>query len=285
MSLTVLGLLITTYLGLCLLLRFGQTRLIFYPSPVVSATPADYDLAYEEVWLAVATGKIHGWWIPASKVQAPVLLYLHGNGSNNGDTVSHAWLFSQLGFSVLLIDYRGYGYSSLAESEAQSDRSFPDETKVYEDAEAAWKYLIHDRGIEPQNLFIYGHSLGGAIGIEMAVRHPEMAGLIVEGTFTSIEAMANTIGYGRWFPLKLLLTQKFDSMGKISSIQVPILLIHGTEDEVVPTVMSEELYNAASLSKQLYLVAGAGHNNVAKVGGETYLKIISHFVESVSGVR
>lgn len=155
MSLTVLGLLITTYLGLCLLLRFGQTRLIFYPSPVVSATPADYDLAYEEVWLAVARGKIHGWWIPASKVQAPVLLYLHGNGSNNGDTVSHAWLFSQLGFSILLIDYRGYGYSSLAESEAQSDRSFPDETKVYEDAEAAWKYLIHDRGIEPQNLFIY----------------------------------------------------------------------------------------------------------------------------------
>ena len=266
-------------------MRFGQTRLIFYPSPVVSATPADYDLAYEEVWLAVARGKIHGWWIPASKVQAPVLLYLHGNGSNNGDTVSHAWLFSQLGFSVLLIDYRGYGYSSLAPSEALGGRSFPDETKVYEDAEAAWKYLIHDRGIEPQNLFIYGHSLGGAIGIEMAVRHPEMAGLIVEGTFTSIEAMANIVGYGRWFPLKLLLTQKFDSMGKISSIEVPILLIHGTEDEVVPTVMSEELYNAASLSKQLYLVAGAGHNNVAKVGGETYLKIISHFVESVSGVR
>ncbi len=285
MSLTVLGLLITTYLGLCLLLRFGQTRLIFYPSPVVSGTPADYDLAYEEVWVSVATGKIHGWWIPASEVQAPVLLYLHGNGSNNGDTVSHAWLFSQLGFSVLLIDYRGYGYSSLAPSEALGGRSFPDETKVYEDAEAAWKYLIHDRGIEPQNLFIYGHSLGGAIGIEMAVRHPEMAGLIVEGTFTSIEAMANTIGYGRWFPLKLLLTQKFDSMGKISSIQVPILLIHGTEDEVVPTFMSEELYKAVPSSKQLYLVSGAGHNNVAKVGGENYLKIISHFVESVSGVR
>ncbi len=275
-SLTVLGLLITTYLGLCLLLRWGQTRLIFHPSPVIGTTPADFDLAYEEVWLPVSTGKIHGWWIAASETEAPVLLYLHGNGSNNGDTVSRARRFSQLGFSVLLIDYRGYGYS---------DRSFPDEAKVYEDAEAAWKYLINERGIKPQNLFIYGHSLGGAVAIEMAVRHPEMAGLIVEGTFTSIEAMANVIGYSRWFPLKFIITQKFDSIEKIPDIQTPILLIHGTEDEVVPTFMSKELYNAASSSKQLYLVSGAGHNNVAKIGGETYLKTILHFVKSVSSAK
>ncbi len=281
----VLGLLITTYLGLCLLLRLGQTRLIFHPSPIVKSTPADYGLPYEEVWLTVPNGKIHGWWLPASKVEAPVLLYLHGNGSNNGDTVGHALRFFRLGFSVLLIDYRGYGYSGFGEKDKTQHNSFPDEAKVYEDAEAAWRYLIQDKAIKPQNLFIYGHSLGGAIGIEIAVRHPEMAGLIVEGTFTSMKKMADIIGYGRWFPLQLLLTQKFDSIKKIASLQVPILLIHGTEDEVVPTFMSQELYNAAPSTKKLYLVSGAGHNDVARVGGETYLKIISHFVGSVSGVQ
>ena len=281
----VLGLLITTYLGLCLLLRLGQTRLIFHPSPIVKSTPADYDLPYEEVWLTVPNGKIHGWWLPASKAEAPVLLYLHGNGSNNGDTVGHALRFFRLGFSVLLIDYRGYGYSGFGEKDKTQHNSFPDEAKVYEDAEAAWKYLIQDKAIKPQNLFIYGHSLGGAIGIEMAFRHPEIAGLIVEGTFTSMKEMADIIGYGRWFPLQLLLTQKFDSLKKISHLQVPILLIHGTEDEVVPTFMSQELYDAVPSAKKLYLVSGAGHNDVARVGGESYLKIISHFVGSVSGVQ
>ncbi len=284
-GLIILGLLITTYLGLCLLLRFGQTRLIFHPSPIVKSTPADYGLPYEEVWITVPNGKIHGWWLPASKVEAPILLYFHGNGSNNGDTVGHASRFSRLGFSVLLIDYRGYGYSGFGQKDTTQHNSFPDEAKVYEDAEAAWTYLIQDRGIKPQNLFIYGHSLGGAIGIEMAVRHPEMAGLIVEGTFTSMKEMADIIGYGRWFPLKLLLTQKFDSIKKITTIQVPILLIHGTEDEVVPTFMSQQLYNAAPSAKKLYLVSEAGHNDAARVGGETYLKIISHFVDSVSGVQ
>lgn len=275
-SLILLELVVTAYLGLCLLLRFGQTRLIFHPSNIVKSTPADYGLVYEEVWLRVSTGKIHGWWIPATKVEAPVLLYFHGNGSNNGDGVNDALRFSKLGFSVLLVDYRGYG---------KSDRTFPDEAKVYEDAEAAWQHLTQDRGIKPENLFIYGHSLGGAIGIELALRHPDVAGLITEGTFTSMKAMADTIGYGRWFPLKLLITQEFNSIDKISAIQAPILLIHGTEDEVVPSFMSQELYDAATANKHLHLVTGAGHNNLATVEEKTYIKVISHFVKSVSGVK
>lgn len=274
---TIFGLLITTYLGFCLLLRWGQTRLIFHPSPMIRATPADYGLEYEDVWLTVSTGEIHGWWIPASQVNAPVLLYLHGNASNNGDTVGRAWRLSQLGFAVLLIDYRGYGYS---------DRTFPDETKVYQDAEAAWQYLTQERGIAPQNLLLYGHSLGGAVAIEMAVRHPEMAGLIVEGTFTSMNAMANVMGYNRLFPLNLILTQKFNSLAKITELQVPILLIHGTEDTVVPSYMSQQLYDAVPFpDKQLYLISGAGHNDIAQVGGATYLKKISQFVQTTLGVR
>ncbi len=275
-TLTILGLLITTYLGLCLLLRVKQTQLIFHPSPIIKSTPADYDLPYEEVWLTVSTGKIHGWWIPAAKLEAEAILYFHGNGSNNGDVVNRALRFSQLGFSVLLIDYRGYG---------KSDRTFPNETKVYEDGEAAWQYLTQDKGIKPRNLFIYGHSLGGAIGIEMAARHPEMAGLIVESTFTSMKAMADIMGYSRFFPLEFILTQKFDSINKISGIEVPILLIHGTEDEVVPSFMSQELYDAAPGGKKLHWVSGAMHNDVAMVGGENYLKIVSHFVESLADVQ
>ena len=275
-TLIILGLLITTYLGLCLLLRVKQTQLIFHPSPIIKSTPADYDLPYEEIWLRVSTGTIHGWWIPAAKLEAPAILYFHGNGSNNGDVINRAWQFSQLGFAVLLIDYRGYG---------KSDGTFPDEAKVYEDGEAAWQYLTQERGIKPRNLLIYGHSLGGAIGIEMAARYPEMGGLIVESTFTSMKAMADIMGYSRFLPLKFILTQKFDSINKISGIEVPILLIHGTEDEVVPSFMSQELYNVASSAKKLHWVTGAGHNDVAMVGGENYLKIVAHFVESLSDVE
>ncbi|MGB5896561.1 MAG: alpha/beta hydrolase [Geitlerinemataceae cyanobacterium] len=271
------------YGSVSILLRFVQYRLIFVPSPIVELAPADWQLDHEDVWLTVSSDspeeaeRIHGWWIPASpSADMPkVLLYLHGNSGNlsrnfNLDQIRR---FHQLGFSVLAIDYRGYGRSS--------DR-FPNESRVYEDAQMGVQYLTEKRGISPEKIFIFGHSLGGAIAIETASRYPQVSGLIIEGSFTSMLEVANNRKSYAMFPLDWILTQRFNSVEKVPSLPMPLLLIHGREDSVVPAFMGERLYEAATAYKQLYMVPNAGHNDVAAVAGEEeYLETIRQFVRQV----
>jgi pimeloyl-ACP methyl ester carboxylesterase len=263
----------TAYLGFCLALRAWQTRLIFFPSSVVKATPAAVNLPYETVRLPVAGGQVYGWWIASALADSPVLLYLHGNSSNIGDLVGRASRFHQLGLSVLLIDYRGYGYSSTP---------FPNESRVYEDAEAAWLYLTQTRQIAPKQIFLYGQSLGGAIAIELATRHPEAAGVIVESSFTSMRAMVDSLSPYPLLPVDWILTQSFNSLAKVRSLRVPILLIHGTADREVPAQMSQDLFAAAPEPKQLLLIPQADHNNTVRLGGTRYLKTIEAFVRKHS---
>lgn len=257
------------YFTLCIGIKLWQTRLIFYPDSTLESTPADLNLDYEEIWLNTSKGKIHGWWIPSTKNKAPVLLYFHGNASNIGDLVHEANLFHDLGMSVLLIDYRGYGLST---------GPFPNETRVYEDAETAWNYLVSIRQIPPEDIFIYGHSLGGAIGIDLAVKHPEMAGIIVNGTFTSIKATIKELGTYKFLPVNWILTQRFDSLRKVPSLKVPILYIHGTADEIVSVDMSKELYAATPGKKDLLLITSGRHNDTVIIGGKLYIETIRDFV-------
>ncbi len=206
-----------------------------------------------------------------------VVLHLHGNGLNVGANVEHANRFHRLGLSVFLIDYRGYG---------KSQGEFPTESQVYKDAELAWNYLVKQRGINPKQIYIYGHSLGGAIAIDLAVRHPEAAGLIVQGSFTSARAMVDfqSVVY-RMFPIDLLLTQRFDSVAKVDRLQMPVLFIHGTADTVVPVEMSKKLFDSAPEPKQLYIVRDAGHNNVAEFAGNQYLERVSQFVQQANAIQ
>ncbi len=165
---SLLGLAAAAYVALGLLLYFQQTRMIFFPARQIETTPAAFGTRFEEVWIPVGQRgeRLHGWWIPAGSSNQPVLLYLHGNAANIGANAEHANRFHSIGMAVLIIDYRGYG---------QSEGGFPTEQQVYEDAEASWQYLTQTRQIPPQQIFIYGHSLGGAIGIELASRHPDAA--------------------------------------------------------------------------------------------------------------
>ena len=134
--------------------------------------------------------------------------------------------------------------------------------------------------IEPERIFVYGHSLGGAIAIELATKHLEMAGLIVEGTFTSIRDMAGLMPGIKLFPLRWLVTQRFDNLTKIKSLQTPILILHGTADEVIPLFMSKELYAAAPEPKQLEIIERAGHNNLPEFNSQRYLLILKQFIQS-----
>lgn len=278
-----LGLLVfggVTYAIATLALYFLQSRFIFVPSRIIETTPDSLNLPHQEVWLRVKTPngveRLHGWWLPSKQANSKVLLYLHGNGLNIGANLNHANRFHQLGFSVLLVDYRGYG---------RSEGAFPTEQRVYEDAGAMWDYLVQERRIPPQNIFIYGHSLGGAIAIDLAAKQPQAAALIVESSFASIRKMIDYQPQFRFFPIDLILQNKFDSISKVRSLKMPVLFFHGKSDSLIPYEMSEQLFAAAPQPKRLLLVPDAGHNNLARIAGETYLQAVRKFAAEVSAVK
>jgi uncharacterized protein len=273
MILRIAILLLIVYLVICALLFFFQTRRLFFPDPQVTETPKTYGLQYEEVNLPVAdSGNLNGWWIPAAKPDAPVILYLHGNGANIGANAEQAHRLRELGFSVFLFDYRGYGKSS---------GSFPSEQRLYEDAQQAWNYLVKTRHVEPKKLVLYGHSLGGAIAIETASQHPEVAGLIVESSFTSMLDMTKRVPWTAYFPTNLLLTQRFESFSKVPSLKMPVLFIHGQVDRTIPYEMSEKNYAVAPQPKQLLLIPNGDHDNDAIMGGKLYLDGFKNFTDKV----
>ncbi|MCX7596538.1 MAG: lysophospholipase [Fischerella sp.] len=266
---------VLVYCAVCVLIFFRQTRFIFFPSPVIETTPEFLNLPYEEVWIPVRITSqkveyIHGWWLDTNKSDGKVLLYLHGNGINIGANIVHAHRFYQQGFSVLLIDYRGYG---------RSQGRFPNEMRVYQDAVIAWNYLVQQRKISPSQIFIYGHSLGGAIAIDLAVKQPKAAGLIVESSFTSVREVIAARNLFWMFPVDLILTQRFESIKKVPKLKMPVLFIHGIADSIVPAFMSQKLYAAAPEPKKLLLVPDAEHHNVAEVAAAEYLRAVRIFVQ------
>jgi pimeloyl-ACP methyl ester carboxylesterase len=270
--LKVVALVIATYALISLLVWKFQTRLIFMPTRRIRHTPASLGVPGEEVQIPFQSrdGKqeiLHGFWLPADGPK--VILYFHGNGDNIGVNLPHAVLLRSLGISVLLFDYRGYG---------RSTGSFPSEARVCEDAEAAWRYLVNERHYSPRQIVIYGHSLGGAIAIEIANRHPEASALIVESSFTSVVDMARHTGIVALFPLRLLLENRFDSIAKISALRMPILLMHGTRDWTVPSRMTHELFAAASEPKTLVIIQGGSHLDNSTIGGQLYLDAVREFI-------
>jgi uncharacterized protein len=260
----------------CLSLWVWQNRFIFFPQREITTSPEQYKLSYQEVSLPVKTegGKVenmHGWWLPANQPNAKVVLYLHGNSQNIGGNLKHANRFHELGFSVFLPDYRGYG---------KSEGGFPSEAQVYADAQTAWIYLTQQRRINPKQILIYGHSLGGAIAIDLATKHPEASGLIVESSFTSISNMVQRDPKFAIFPIDLLLHQKFDSISKVRSLTMPVLYMHGTADSVIPSSMSQQLFDATTSSKKIVLIPNGGHSNNATVNRSLYFSAVQNFTSA-----
>lgn len=263
------------YLSACTYVWTQQKKYIFLPQRLITATPEDYQLPFEDTYIKIkgqsnSIERLHAWFIPsADDSNNRVLLYLHGNALNIGANIDHARRFRDMGFSVFLLSYRGYG---------KSDGAFPSEALLYADAQAAWNYLRKDKDADPHSIVIYGHSLGGAVAIQLATNHPNAGGLIVEGTFTSIAEMARLYPQYRILPLNLIINQRFDSIKKVNRLAVPVLYIHGTGDERVPFEMSQELYRQTSSVKRIKLILNGGHNNTAAVGGEAYLQTVKDFI-------
>jgi len=256
------------------MVRVLENRLIYFPPHYPEGFPARYNLEseVEDVWLTTEDNvRINAFYLPHPSSQK-VLLWFHGNAENIGYGLVHMKVLSQLGVNVLAVDYRGYG-----KSEGQ-----PNEAGVYSDADAAYDYLLKRRHIPPGDIFIYGVSLGGAVAIDLAARRP-CAGVIVQSPFTNAREMAR-----RTFRIPLLEyvpKSRFDSLQKIRNVHAPILIAHGTRDEVVPFEMGQRLFAAASEPKRFYAIEGAGHNDIFEVGGDTYLQQLKTFVGSSHETR
>ena len=159
-----------------------------------------------------------------------------------------------------------------------SEGKLPNEARLYEDSQIAWKHLISDRQIEPQDIVIYGESLGGAVAIDLAIEHPEAAGIIVQSSFTSMSSQIKQLYPAlSIFPLDLILHQRFASIDKGKQLSLPVLFIHGTRDKIVNYKMSGELYAAASQPKTLFYIPGAEHLRLYQ-SEHSYLLAIANFV-------
>lgn len=231
----------------------------------------------EDVYLPVAdkpdAPRIHGWWWPAADPDAPVVYYLHGVRWNLTGHVRRMQQLRDFGFSVFAIDYRGFG---------KSDGALPSEAMTYEDAAAGWAWVAK-RQPDPSRRLIYGHSLGGAVGIDLAARlgrehpgAPQARGLIVESTFTSLPDIAAELSWS-WLPTRLFMSMRYDSIDKVKTLDVPVLFVHGTGDRYVPARFSQALYDACVSPKRLLLIENGSHNNSLWVGGQRYGHALSDF--------
>ena len=271
------------YLAACVYLFAVQTQKIFDPTPDILTNPGRMGMDYEDVKIPLTSDgeqiQLDAIWIPAAgdtpAAETPSVLYLHGQDDTVGKNLEHGIRqLHALGYHVLKVDYRGYGKS-------YHDHK-PSERSVYEDAEAAWQFLITDRGASAGRSIIYGHSLGGAIAIELASRdHVDAAALIVESTFTSINQMSQERfgGLPGILPMDLLIRHRFDSENKVGQLDLPILLIHGKADAKIPYTMSEELYWLAPDPKELMLIDGGEHANSASIASVDFKARVSAFVE------
>jgi pimeloyl-ACP methyl ester carboxylesterase len=262
------------YGALCGWLWLIQRRMMYLPTPLGTVTPADWGIPYQEVWIPVLgrgqRGQLHGWWMPTGDDPGLTVLYLHGNSGNISDNIGPVQRFHALGLSVLTVDYRGYGRSS---------GPFPSEARLYEDAAAAYQFLTHEKKVSPHHLVLYGHSLGGAIAIDLACRCPDLAALVVEGSFTSMGDMAERSAYHPWFPVRWILTQQFESLAKARHLSLPTLYIHGSADASVPATMGQALYHATPAPKDLWLVPSADHNDLITQTGADFDRHLRQFIQ------
>jgi pimeloyl-ACP methyl ester carboxylesterase len=261
---------LVAYLVVLGFIWYTQAALIFRPSKEVGSTPAESGVKFDEVALPIGNDRLTGWWVPSDDPEARTLLYLHGNAGNISPNRHHVLRLRAAGLNVFIIDYRGYGNSTGGP---------PRETLVYEDAERAWTYLVSERHIPPANIVIYGHSLGGAVAIDLASKHPDAGALVTESTFTSIAEMADRTLYGKFLPIRFILTERFDSISKIGSVRAPKLILHGENDVAMASpLMARRLYDAAADPKEIAVIPGGGHEDSAEVNPTAYFAALNTFL-------
>lgn len=257
----------TLYGAMLLTLFLRQDSLVYYPDlpgRAYEATPGDYKLPYENVTLTTSDGvRLAAWFVPAEHPHG-TLLFTHGNAGNISHRLDAIRLFHEIGLSVFIFDYRGYGQSS----------GKPDEAGTYRDAEAAWQHLTAQRGIAPKQIVVFGESLGGAIATHLAAQHRPGA-LILASAFTSVPDLAADLY--PLLPVRWITRYRYDTRHHLQDVHAPVLVAHSREDEITPFGHGQSLYAAAHEPKQLLELRG-GHNDLFSMNAETFARATSNFI-------
>jgi fermentation-respiration switch protein FrsA (DUF1100 family) len=257
-------------LGFVFLLRSLELALTFHP---VRASAADnpYREEAEDVWFTAADStRLHGLYFPSKRnPSTATIIYFHGNSGNVSDV---AWFADELAehkFNVLLFDYRGYG---------QSTDQVGAESGLYADGDAALVYVLENKKATSDKVVLYGQSLGTAVAVDVASRHP-CGAVILESGFSSGSAVASY--HLPWLPhwLHFLGRNRFESARKLNSVHAPVLITHGKPDPIIPTEEAQVLFDAANGPKKLLIFPGAGHN-VFGAGGDAYLRQLEEFIRA-----
>jgi fermentation-respiration switch protein FrsA (DUF1100 family) len=257
-------------------LYFLQGSLVFLanmPGRALDATPGDIGLTYEDVHIATSDGeRLHGWYVPAAAARG-VLLFFHGNAGNISHRLESIAIFNRLGLDVLIVDYRGYGQST----------GKPGEKGTYRDAQAAWAYLLEERGLAPGRTVVFGRSLGGAVGAWLASQLPgdeAPAAVIIESSFSSGADMARRLY--PIFPARLLTRLEYPVVEYVARLRSPVLVVHSRDDEIIPFPMGRAIYEAAPAPKSFLELRG-DHNAGFWISREAYTAGLDGFLDSVLG--
>lgn len=252
------------YLALSGYMVLNETNLVYNPQRELTATPARHGLGFSDHHFGTQDGiKLHGWLIPAIDAKG-LVLFFHGNTGNISHRIETLEILHGLGYSVFIFDYRGYGRSD----------GEPSEEGTYQDGRAAWDYVTTTLNFKPQDVVIFGRSLGGAIASQVATQVTPRA-LVIESSFTSMPAVAQQLY--PWLPVKLISRIRYDSLGRISSVKCPLLVIHSRDDELISFAHGQSLYDAFPREKMLLSIRGR-HNDGFVFSGAIYSRGLADFL-------
>ncbi len=257
------------YLLLVSIAYLTQAGMLYLPNVAgreLIATPDDAGLEYDDVTLETSDGvRVHGWFMPGASERA--LLYFHGNAGNISHRLHSIRPLHDLGLSVFIIDYRGYGQSG----------GKPTEAGLYRDAEAAWRYLTGERGFAPQEIILFGRSLGGSVASWLAMQNNPGA-LIVDSAFTSVPDIGQE-AYP-WLPVRLLSRFKHPTREYVAQSPCPVLIVHSRDDEIIPFHHGEAIFSAAPEPKTFLEIRG-GHNDAQVTSASKYYNGLYSFLNSL----
>lgn len=264
--------LLVAYAAILLLFSLFEKSFIFFPNFPPGRLSGDWKpagLPVEDVWLTVSDGvKLHAWWIPAGGARFTFVTF-HGNAGNITHRADVDSFLLSVPVNVLAVEYRGYGRSE----------GSPDEQGLYRDAEAAYDYLVRERGIAPRAIVPFGQSLGTAVAADLAAKR-EVGALILEAPFASSRAVARRV-YPFLPGLGLLIRTKFETGEKLSRVRAPVLVVHCSRDPVISYAFGEEVFGMAREPKQFFRVEGYCHEEASLIAPDAYRIKLREFLGSL----
>jgi uncharacterized protein len=266
--------LVFAYLAVLALARIFESHLVFFPNEP-GRLDGDWHpqgLPIEDVWLRASDGvKLHAWWIPAANAKFTFLAF-HGNAGNITHRADLYRFLHDTPANVLAVEYRGYGRSE----------GSPSEAGLYRDSDAAYEYLVQTKRIAPRTIISFGQSLGSAVAAHLAA-NAEVGGVVLEAPFPSLRAMAGRVF---WFlpGIELTVLTQFQTIKFIARVNSPVLVVHCTQDPVIPPELEERVYDAAKAPKFILRVSDRCHEEASLMAPAHYREALQPFLVAVDSI-